>query len=241
MTDSRFTHLMSPLKVGSMNLKNRLVMSPMTTSYGHDDHTASERLLAYLEARAKGGVGLITVELTTVDANHGYMLRSMTIGEDKYIDHHRRITDVIHTHDAKCQLQISHTGPESIAPLSGSMQPLGPSVNVAPVWGWASRPVSVEELPVIAVQYGEAARRARQAGYDGIELHAAHCYNLLASFISPYRNKRDDEYAGYSVAGRIKFVLEVLREIKQRAGTDFPVTLSLSGYERTPGGRGISL
>lgn len=239
MTNSSYTHLMSPLKIGSMSLKNRLVMSPMTTSYGNDDHTASDRLIAYLETRARGGVGLITVELTTVDINHGYMLRSMTLGEDQYIDHHRRITDAIHQHDAKCQLQISHTGPESISPLSGATAPIGPSVNVAPVWGWASRPVTVEELPGIAIQYGETARRAREAGYDGIELHAAHCYNLLASFLSPFRNKRRDEYAGYSVDGRIKFVVEVLQEIKQRAGEDFPVTLSVSGYERTPGGRGI--
>lgn len=234
-----FPHLCSPLNIGSMQLKNRMVMSPMTTAYCNDDQTPNERLLRYFEERARGGVGLITMELITVDEVHRYMHRSMTLGHDRYIDAHRRITDAIHQHGAKVQPQLSHTGPESVAPMFGGPQGLGPSVNVAPVWGWASRELSVEELPDIARQYGEAARRAREAGYDGIELHAAHCYNLLGSFLSPLRNKRTDEYSAFRLESRTRFINEVLQEIKARAGRDFPVTLSLSGYERFPGGRAL--
>ncbi len=222
-----------------MQLKNRMVMSPMTTAYCNDDQTPSERLIRYFEERAKGGVGLITMELITVDEVHRYMHRSMTLAHDKYIDAHRRITDRIHQHGAKVQPQLSHTGPESVAPLFGGPQAVGPSVSVAPVWGWASRPLDISELPDIARQYGEGARRAREAGYDGIELHAAHCYNLLGSFLSPLRNKRTDEYSAFKVETRTRLINEVLGEIKSRAGKDFPVTLSISGYERMPGGRAI--
>ncbi len=179
------------------------------------------------------------MELITVDEVHRYMHRSMTLAHDKYIDAHRRITDRIHQHGARVQPQLSHTGPESVAPMFGGPQPVGPSVSVAPVWGWASRPLDISELPEIARQYGEGARRAREAGYDGIELHAAHCYNLLGSFLSPLRNKRTDEYSAFKLETRTRLINEVLGEIKSRAGKDFPVTLSISGYERMPGGRAI--
>lgn len=234
-----FPILSSPCSIGNMQLKNRMVMSPMTTAYCNDDQTPSERLIRYFEERAKGGVGLITMELITVDEVHRYMHRSMTLAHDKYIDHHRRITDRIHQHGAKVQPQLSHTGPESVAPMFGGPQPVGPSVSVAPVWGWASRPLDISELPEIARQYGEGARRAREAGYDGIELHAAHCYNLLGSFLSPLRNKRTDEYSAFKFDTRTRLINEVLGEIKSRAGADFPVTMSISGYERMPGGRSL--
>ncbi len=222
-----------------MALRNRMVMSPMTTAYCNDDQTPSERLIRYFEERAMGGVGLITMELITVDETHRYMHRSMTLGHDKYIDGHRQIADRIHQHGAKVQPQLSHTGPESVAPMFGGPQPMGPSVSVAPVWGWASRALDISELPAIAQQYGEAARRAREAGYDGIELHGAHCYNLLGSFLSPQRNKRTDEYSAFRADTRTRLINEVLGEIQSRAGQDFPVTFSISGYERVPGGRAL--
>jgi 2,4-dienoyl-CoA reductase (NADPH2) len=222
-----------------MQLRNRMVMSPMTTAYCNDEQTPSERLIRHFEERAKGGVGLITTELITVDETHRYLHRSMTLGDDKYIDAHRELTDRIHAHGAKVQPQLSHTGPESVAPMFDGPQPVGPSVAVAPVWGWASRELDVSELPEICRQYGEAARRARAAGYDGIELHAAHCYNLLGSFLSPQRNKRTDDYAAFRADTRTRLISEVMAEIQSRAGDDFPVTLSISGYERVPGGRSL--
>jgi 2,4-dienoyl-CoA reductase (NADPH2) len=236
---SSFPHLLSPIRIGAMQLKNRMVMSPMTTAYCNADQTPSDRLIGHFEARAFGGVGLITLELVTIATDHPYMHRSMTLGADNFIDAHRPLVDAIHQHGAKVQPQLSHTGPESVAPMFGGPQPVGPSVAVAPVWGWHSRELAREELPDIAIQYGEAARRARAAGYDGIELHAAHCYNLLGSFLSPLRNKRTDDYSAFRLETRTRFLVEVLEQIKARAGRDFPVTLSISGYERTPGGRGL--
>ncbi len=235
----RFSNLLSPIEIGTMRLKNRMVMSPMTTAYCDDDQTPSDRLIGHFEARARGGVGLITLELVTVDVRHPYMHRSMTLGEDRFIDKHRRLVETIHQHGAKVQPQISHTGPESVAPMFDGDQPVGPSVAVAPVWGWHSRELKAGELAGIAIQYGEAARRSREAGYDGIELHAAHCYNLLGSFLSPLRNKRTDDYSAFRIETRTRFMVEVLAQISARAGADFPVTLSVSGYERAPGGRSL--
>lgn len=235
----QFVHLTSPISIGNMWLKNRMVMSPMTTTYAGDNQLPSERLLSYLEERAKGGIGLITTEVVTVDEVHRYISRSLTLGSDKYIDPHKRITDIVHQYGCKIQPLLCHAGPESISVLYGKAQAVGPSVNVAPVWGWSSRQLLSKELPLIARQFGDAALRAKMAGYDGIELNAAHGETLLGAFLSPLRNKRTDEYSGFKSQTRLRFIKEVVYEIKSRAGDDFPVTLAVSGYERTPGGRSI--
>ncbi len=234
-----FPCLSAPKKIGAMTLRNRMVMSPMTTAYCNADQTPSERLMRFFEARAEGGVGLIITELVTTDVVHRYMHRSMTLGEDRYIPFHEQLTSRVHSYGAKVIPQLSHTGPESVAPMFGGPQPLGPSVSVAPVWGWASRELGTEELPAIIQQYADAAYRAQQAGYDGIELHAAHCYNLLGSFLSPQRNKRTDDYSAFRAETRTRLIAEVLGAIKLRTGSDFPVVLSISGFERVPGGRAI--
>ena len=239
MSNRSFPLLSSPCNIGALQLKNRMVMSPMTTAYCNDDQTPSERLIRHFEERAKGGVGTIFTELITVDETHRYMHRSMTLADDRYIDLHRELTDRIHAYGAKILPQISHPGPESVSPMFGGPQTVGPSVAVAPVWGWASRELDISELPEIARQYGEAARRARESGYDGMELHGAHCYNLIGSFLSPLRNKRTDDYSAFKAETRTRFVREVMAEIRSRAGADFPVVFSISGYERAPGGRSI--
>ncbi len=239
MARTSFPQLSAPTAIGTMQLKNRMAMSPMTTAYCNDDQTPNERLIRHFEERARGGAGLIITELMTVDVDYPYMHRSMTLGDDKYIALHRELTDRVHAHGAKIFPQISHTGPESVSPLFQGPQPVGPSVTVTPVWGWASRELELSELPVIARQYGEAARRAREAGYDGMELHGAHCYNLLGSFLSPLRNKRTDDYSAFKAETRTRFIAEVMGEIKARAGADFPVVFSISGYERMPGGRAL--
>ncbi|WP_200821231.1 hypothetical protein [Oceanicoccus sp. KOV_DT_Chl] len=177
-TKKHFPLLSSAATIGAMALKNRMVMSPMTTAYCNDDQTPSERLIRYFEERAKGGVGLITMELITIDESHRYMHRSMTLAEDKYIDAHRRITDRIHQHGAKVQPQLSHTGPESVAPLFGGPQPVGPSVSVSPVWGWHSRPLEISELPTIARQYGE--------GRAGLERRVMMASSYMLPIVTTY-------------------------------------------------------
>ena len=119
--------LFSPIKIGSMEVRNRLVMSPMTTGYANQDETPSQRLIDYCEERARGGVGLITVEVCTVDRPHRYQVRSLGLYDDKLIPAHRELTKAIHVHGARAVPQISHPGPESLAPFFYKIPAVGPS------------------------------------------------------------------------------------------------------------------
>ncbi len=235
-----FDTLFSPISIGSMQLANRIVMSPMTTNYGTSEQEPSERLMAYLQARVEGGVGLITLEVCSVALDHRYQPHSLSLSENRFIPLHRKITDLAHHHGVKIQPQITHPGPESLASFFEGKPAVGPSVNVNPAAFQASRPLEREEIPAIIEQYAAAGVRAQEAGYDGMELHAAHVYMLLGSFLSPLRNARSDEYGGKRLAGRARLLLETLTAVRAAVGKNFPITVSLSGYERSPGGREIN-
>lgn len=230
--------LFTPIKINSMELKNRIAMAPMATNYTNRDGTISEQYKAYIEARAKGGAGLIILEVTTIDGQFPYVPNTVGMWDDKHITSMRGLTDAVHAHGAKIIPQISHPGPESISFLNGG-QPVGPSVVMCFSYKTMCRELSVEEIGRIVEQFGDAAKRAREAGCDGLELHSAHCYMLLGSFISALRNKRADAYGG-SIESRLKLHIEVLKNIRAKAGRDFPVVMRLSGDELTPGGRDIA-
>jgi len=227
--------LFSPIRIGAMEVKNRIAMAPMTTNWAPEDGSVPDKLLDYLEARARGGVGLIIFETVTVDERFPYIMQSVGLWDDSLIPGFKKFVDVIHAHGAKLAPQISHPGPESFSFLKG-IQPVGPSPALCKTSGQVCRELAIEEIAPIVEQYGEAARRARDAGCDAIELHAAHNYMLAGSFLSPLRNKRIDAYGG-TADGRLRFLLEVMGSVKAKAGPDFPVILRISGDEYLPGGR----
>ena len=229
-----------PFKIGSMEIKNRIVMAPMTVDYANPDETPSDRHFAYYTERAKGGVGLITLEVVTVDGDHRYQQNSLGLYNDALIAPHKKLVDAIHAHGAKVVPQLSHTGPESLGGFFKQIQPVGPSVVRTATTLQVCRELKIDEIQRYVSMYGDAALRARAAGYDGIELHAAHSYMLLGSFLSPLRNHRTDEYRGNKPEGRVKLLLEVLADIRKKVGDDFPITLRLSGYERESGSREIN-
>ncbi len=229
--------LFTPIRIGSMEVKNRIVMAPMTTNWAPDDGTISQKMIDYWEERAKGGVGLIIFEAVTIDAAFPYIIRTVGLWDDNLIPSFKRFVDAMHAHGAKVAPQISHPGPESFSWLKG-VQPVGPSPVVCKTHGQVCRELTLEEIKTIVGQYGEAARRAREAGCDAMELHAAHSYMLAGSFLSPLRNKRTDAYGG-TIDGRLRFLREVMESIRAKAGPDFPVILRISGDEHLPGGRDI--
>ena len=229
--------LFTPIRIGSMEVKNRIVMAPMTTNWAPDDGTISQKMIDYWEERAKGGVGLIIFEAVTIDAAFPYIIRTVGLWDDNLIPSFKRFVDGMHAHGAKVAPQISHPGPESFSWLKG-VQPVGPSPVVCKTHGQVCRELTLEEIKTIVGQYGEAARRAREAGCDAMELHAAHSYMLAGSFLSPLRNKRTDAYGG-TIDGRLRFLREVMESIRAKAGPDFPVILRISGDEHLPGGRDI--
>ncbi|NQT48200.1 MAG: FAD-dependent oxidoreductase, partial [Chloroflexi bacterium] len=229
--------MFSPLRIGSLELKNRIAMAPMATNFANPDGTISEQLSAYFEARARGGVGLIILEVTTIDRDFPYVPHSVGLWDDSLIPSMRKFTDLMHSYGTKVFPQVSHPGPESVSFLKG-IQPVGPCVVISHSNKVICRELSVEEIERIVEQYGDAARRAREAGCDGLELHAAHDYMLLGSFLSALRNHRTDEYGG-NLDDRLKLPLDVVKKIKAKAGSDFPIIVRLSGDEYTLGGRDI--
>jgi len=230
--------LFSPISIGKMELRNRIIMAPMATDYANEDGTISQKLRDYHEARAKGGVALITLEVTTIDGLSPYVPHTISLWDDKFIPSFMELTNAVHAHGAKVVPQLSHPGPESLSPFFYGIQPVGPSAVMCHSTKQMCREITLEEIARVIEQFGEAARRAREAGCDGVELHAAHSYMLVGSFISALRNRRSDTYGG-SVEGRLKFPLEVINSIHAKAGGDFPIILRISGDELTPGGRDI--
>lgn len=230
-------NLFSPLKIGTMELKNKIAMAPMTLGFESQDGTVCEKLIDFWEARAKGGAGLIIVDVVTVDNSVPYLGNTIGLGRDETIPSFRKFVDRMHQYGTKVIPQISHPGPESISWAFG-VPPVGPSVYPNQ-FGKLVRELSVEEIEEIIEKYGDAARRAKEAGCDGVELHCAHAYMLAGSFLSPLRNKRTDKYGG-DMDGRARFTLEIIRNMKSKAGSDFPIIMRISGDERVPEGNSLS-
>jgi len=235
---NKLEKLLSPISIGTMQLKNRVAMAPMATNWANPDGTMSDIITDYFEARAKGGVGLLVLEVTTIDSTFPYVPQTICLSDDNHIPAMRSFTDRMHRHGAKVIPQISHPGPESLSWLFHNKQPVGPSAVICHSYKQMCRELAIEEIEPIIEQFGQAALRARESGCDGIELHAAHCYMLLGSFISALRNTRTDAYGG-SAEARLRLPLEVIKRIREKAGEDFPIVMRISGDEIVEGGRDI--
>ena len=221
-----YTLLCQPFKLGNMTLKNRMVMPPMVVSYATIDGYTTDRNIAYYEARAKGGIGLIIQEATYIHPLGQILGNEQGISDDKYIPGLRKLTQAVHQHGAKMAVQLIHGG--RAAYLPDGTQPMGPSPIPAP--GKAvPKELTPGEISRIVKNFAEAAVRAKQAGYDGIEIHAAHNY-LIDQFISPASNHRQDQYGG-SVENRARFLVEIIKAVKEAVGEEFPVWCRMNGKE----------
>ncbi len=234
MTNSK---LYTPISFGSVTLKNRVGMAPMTLGYESKDGSISPESTDFWRERAKGGVGMIVVDAVTVDPKVPYLGHTMTLGDDRLIPSFRAFTDEMHKYGAKVFPQIMHPGPESISWTYG-VKPVGPSPYFNG-FGKDIRELTITEIESIIEMFGDAAKRAKEAGCDGMQLHCAHAYMLAGSFLSPLRNKRTDKYGG-SLDGRATFVMEVIANIKEKVGNDFPILMRISGDERVQGGNTLT-
>ncbi len=229
-------HLFSPIRIGSMEVKNRIVLPPMTVGYGVPEGTVSEKHRDYYEARAQGGAGLIITEAAAVHAQRKYGMFPLGLYDDAQIQSWNDLAEAIHRHGAKLAVQLMDPGPESIMMLTG-LRPVGPSPVVGRgLFREVPRELSIDEIQAIVEDFAEATRRAKEAGLDAVEIHAAHGYALVGSFLSPFFNKRTDRYGG-SLEGRMKLLLEIIDAIHARVGRDFPIIVRMSGDERRTGGR----
>lgn len=223
-----FPHLFSPLTLGPLTLRNRMVLSPMEVDFGAADGSVTPRTVEYYAARARGGVGLVVVEATCVDAPVGRLSpHQLVIDRDEVIPGFETLTRAVQGHGAAILLQLQHAGRKTSAALTGH-QPVAPSA-VASHSGEVPRALTVEEIQDLVQRYAAAAARAQLAGFDGVEIHAAHGY-LLAQFISPTYNRREDAYGG-SVEGRARILIEIVEATRRRVGRDFPIFVRLSALE----------
>lgn len=223
------SRLLEELKIGSMTVKNAVFMAPMSLGYESPDGTVNETMQEYWLARARGGVGCIITDALSVDPDVPYLGNTLCFRNEESIASYRRFTDRIHEYGTKIIPQITHPGPESVSAFRG-IPPVASSVYLNSM-AQRTRAVTLEEIPGIIQKYAKGAYDARRAGFDGIELHCAHTYMLLGSFLSPMRNKRTDRYGG-SLDNRARLLCEVLDAIREACGPDFPVILRMSGSER---------
>ncbi|MGB9868162.1 MAG: FAD-dependent oxidoreductase [Bacillota bacterium] len=228
-----FDLLTSPIAIGKMRLKNRMVMPPMVTNYAYEDGSVTPRLRAYHEMRAKGGVGLIIVEASYVHQSGKGFKNQVGIYSDCLIPGLRSLVDAVHAHGAKIAIQLYHGGRQTKSSVTGCPI-VAPSPIPDPTEPETPRELTKGEIEELVWAFGEAARRAKQAGFDAVEIHGAHGY-LINEFLSPYSNKRTDEYGG-SLENRIRFPLEVVRAVRRAVGPEFPVTYRMSADEKVPGG-----
>lgn len=234
---TKYKHLFSPIKIGETVVKNRIFMPPISTNLA-DKGYITDTLVEHYAARAKGGVGLIVTEVTTVEPIYTYLPGDMSISDDSYIPGWEKLTAAVHKYGAKILPQLFH--PAYMAfPIPGTPRLIAPS-NVGPYYAKeAPRPVTIPELKVIIKQFGEAALRIKRAGGDGVEIHAAHAHGLLGGFLSPLYNKRSDEYGG-DINGRLKLTLEVIEEVRRVCGKDFIIDVRISGDEYCDGGLNLN-
>ncbi|HWJ08690.1 MAG TPA: FAD-dependent oxidoreductase [Nocardioides sp.] len=234
-----FPHLLAPGRIGAMELRNRIVMSPMETMYGTPEGHPSDRTVAHFARRAEGGAGLVTVGATGIDPEHPETPGGLQIGTDDSVAAHRRLVEAVHAHGARIQPQVVHAGPDGLGPEMFGATSIGPSVIPSYLTGRPSAEATKEQIAAVLDQFRAAVVRVREAGYDGLELHAAHGYMFLGSFLAPQRNRRGDRYRGTSAEGRIRVVLDALAAIRSEVGPEFPLTLRISGYERVAAGRPV--
>jgi 2,4-dienoyl-CoA reductase-like NADH-dependent reductase (Old Yellow Enzyme family)/thioredoxin reductase len=235
----QFPKLFEPTHIGKMGIKNRIVMPPMGTNMGTPDGHVTEEVVCYYRERARGGVGLIVVETTCVDAPVGKTTAfQLAIDDDKFIPGLSRLAETIHQHDVRAVLQLQHGGRGAKSKITG-IQPVAPSPIPMPYGtqvgyeGEMPRELAVAEINELVRKFARAARRARKAGFDGVEIHSTGYY-LVAQFLSSTANARQDEYGG-NLRNRARFLIEIIRAVREAVGKDYPLLCKISAMELGPG------
>ncbi|MDA8140531.1 MAG: FAD-dependent oxidoreductase [Desulfobacteraceae bacterium] len=221
-----FPHLFQPIDIGTMKVKNRLLMSAMSINFGVDERgRVTDQLIEYLAARARGGVGMVLVGGGGIHPSGAELPCLPALWDDGCIPGLARMADAIRPLDCRLGMQLMHGGRQSY-----HAQTLAPSAIPAPaVVHGVPRALEEEEIHMLADAFGTAAARCQQAGFDFIEIHAAHGY-LINQFLAPNSNQRTDQYGG-SFENRIRFLLEVMAAIRSHCGEDFPLGVRLNAED----------
>lgn len=225
--------ILEPITINGMTLRNRMIVSAMVTGYANPDGSASEKYIAYHEAKAKGGWGLIITEDYIINPTAGASAPLPALYDDSQIESHRALTARVHAAGGAIAAQIYHAGRETTSAVTGE-QPVAPSAIVDPSMPEQPRALTLEEIETLENQFAAAAYRVKQAGFDAVEIHGAHGY-LVNQFVSPFSNKRTDRYGG-NLRNRARFALNIVKKIRERVGAEFPIIYRMSVQEYVEGG-----
>jgi len=225
--------LFEPTKIGTMKLKNRIVMPAMDTNYSSEDGFVTRRLMNYHVERAKGGVGLIIVEGAFVELRGKGSIRQLAVDNDNKISGLEELASAIQANGARATLQLFHGGRQSHSSIIGT-QPVSASEVFCRMTQETPRALTVEEIQDVIEAFAEGARRTEAAGFDAVEIHGAHGY-LINQFLSPLTNKRTDKYGG-DLEGRTRFLLEILELTRDKVDSDFPILCRINGDDYIEGG-----
>ena len=232
-----FRKIFEPIKIGNVELKNKLIVPPMVTNFCTEDGIITERFIKYHEARAQGGWGLITIEQTAISKTGKGHPCQPGLWSDEHIDGLIKLTERVHAAGGKISVQINHAGRATRSSITGN-QLVAPSALKDPNLPEVPRELTIEEIHEIIEQFGEAALRAKKAGFDMVTEHA-HARYLIANFLSPISNKRTDQYGG-TLINRARFAIEVLKSMRERLGSDFPIIYRFSADEFMEGGLSVN-
>lgn len=229
-------YMSAPLQLGPVEIKNHFIVSPMVMNCCNEDGTTTEKWIAYHEEKAKGGWGLIITEDVAVDPTGRTYQFLPGLWADYQIESHKRLTERVHAAGAKIFAQIFHGGRQTQQWITGQ-QVLAPSPIPCPVKKEMPHEMTTQEVDDMIEKFGDAAYRAKFAGYDGVQIHGGHGY-LITEFASSYSNKRIDKYGG-NFMNRMRFPVEIVKNIKAKCGDDFPIDYKISGEEQVEGGTNI--
>ena len=231
------SYLLKQLNNCKLQLNNRLVFPPMATAKSDADGSVNQEILDYYDEKSRGGyISLIIIEHSFITPEGRANNSQLSVVDDNKIEGLKKLAKVIHNNGSKAIVQINHAGSLTTKEKTG-FDIVGPSSIINPRGKELPKELSKEEIKEIIQSFKLAAKRVKESGFDGVEIHSAHGY-LLNQFYSPLTNKRNDEYGG-DILGRIKIHLEIIKAVKEEVGGDFPVLLRLGACDYADGGNSI--
>jgi 2,4-dienoyl-CoA reductase (NADPH2) len=238
--NTKYRKLLEPAQIGSVKTRNRMIKTGASMCYWHQENThMTEKALAFYEALARGGIGLLIVESPDLDYPYGARWKERyRIDDDKYIEGLKELTGVIHKHNCPTFVQMWHDGPWQNPlfpdkPSTYDGPPIGASTVhldiISDFHRDAPRVLTISEIESLIDKWASAAIRAQKAGFDGIDINAGSSH-LMHNFLSPFWNKGNDKYGG-SAENRARFLTGIIKEVKKRAGKDFAVSVLINAIE----------
>ena len=221
-------YLFSPVKIGSLTLKNRIVMPAMHLGYCNEQSEVTDRLVSFYEERARGGAALLFIGGCPVDRHARSMKEMIGLGEDRFIPGLSRLAEAAHRHGALIAAQLFHGGRYVRSGMIGR-QPIAPSPIASSITRETPREMTLTDIQDTIANFAEAAARAKRAGFDAVEVLAGTGY-LISEFFSPLTNRRTDGYGG-SPDGRMRFGIELAWAVREAVGPDFTIIFRIAGHD----------